>query len=118
MKGSENMFHPGETVRHCFIIPFAKANITQIIVSYKQNDYVILERKITSTDENTFDYYDDPAKTKFHIELTQNESLLFEDKTDFTIQLNVFTDMGSRHASCELKGSNGVQHHREVITND
>ena len=112
------MFHPGETVVHSFIIPFVKAVIDQIIVSYKQNDYVILERKITSDDEDAFVAYDDPAKTKFRIQLTQNESLLFDDKADFTIQLNVYTEGGSRHASAELKGSNGVQHHREVMSDE
>lgn len=109
------MFHPGETIVHSFIIPFQRIVLSQIIVSYKQNGYVILERIVTSKDQYAFEEIEDPAKTKFRIQLTQNESLLFDDESDFTIQINVYTEGGSRHASCEIKGSNGMQHHREVM---
>ena len=117
------MFHPGETVTHNFVIPFERTSISKIIVSYKQNDHVILERTITSAmldpenvNENTLVPIQDPAKTKFRIQLSQRESLLFKDVSDFKIQINVFTTSGSRHASAEIKGSSGVQHHREVMS--
>ena len=111
------MFHPGETVINNFVIPFEKADISQIIVTYKQFDDIVLERTITSADRFAFIDYSDPAKTKFRIQLSQEESLLFNENTDYKIQLNVYTEGGSRHASCEIRGTNGVQHYKEVIPN-
>lgn len=102
---------------HTFIIPFKKTNLSYVIISYKQDDYVILERTVTSfanhVDENNVL---DEAKSEVSIQLTQEESLLFADRRDFTIQLNVYSDSGSRHASCEIKASSGVQHHRQVMS--
>lgn len=119
------MFHPGETVVHSFIIPFVTSTISQIIVSYRQNDHIILERIITSAMLNlnlqggggALQNFEDPAMTKFKIELTQEESLLFNDNEKFYIQLNVYTEAGSRHASCEIDSTSGIQHIREVIPN-
>ena len=105
-------------MEHTFLIPFVTDSINKIIVTYKQNDHVILERIVTSAmlvDGDALIPIDNPARTKFRVQLTQQESLLFEDKRDFWIQLNVFTNGRTRHASCEIKGSNGVQHVREVI---
>lgn len=154
------MFHPGETVVHNFDIPFAKSSISLILVTYKQDGRIVLERTITSADDVFTEYEKeyDPTKvykendrclyetapyvrkswgedtpapeawtpdhwtvsdkfmTKFYVTLSQEESLLFEDNRDFKIQLNVLTTSGSRCVCHEIKGSNGVQHHREVIS--
>lgn len=114
------MFNPGETVTHTFVIPFTKTSLSQVIVSYKQDGYVILERITSGRDffDHEVNGVIDPVKTDIQITLSQEESLLFRDRHNYTIQLNVFTEGGSRHVSCEIKGTSGVQHHREVIGNE
>jgi len=116
------MFHPGETITHRFIIPFAVGEIDYVIVSYKQNDHIILEKKVTS------DQIEDIPETRnlsiVQYELTQTESLQFEDwrnedcNNSYTMQLNVYTTSGTRHVSNVLKEQNGIQYHREVMTHD
>ena len=113
------MFHPGETVMHTFVIPFNHNEINKVIITYKQNDYIILERELTSgfdeyADPETGQF--DPTRTKITVELSQEESLMFRDKTEFYIQINVMTGH-SRHASCQIKGSTGIQQYKEVISN-
>ena len=115
------MFHPGETVIHTFVIPFRRVDLSKVIISYKQEDYVILERTVTSP-RDFGEYHNaegevDETKTQITIQLTQEESLLFKERWEYRIQLNVYSEGGSRHASCEIKGSSGVQHHKEVISN-
>lgn len=114
------MFNPGETVAHTFVIPFSKTSLSQVVISYKQGDNVILERITSRRDflDHITNGTVDPVKTDIRIELSQQESLLFKDLHSYTIQLNVYTEGGSRHASCEIKGKNGIQHHREVIGNE
>lgn len=104
------MFIPGETVRHQFIIPFAYDEIDHVVISYRQKDNIILEKTITSDfDELTGD------TTSIAYDLSQQESLLFTDDNSFTIQLNVYTINGSRHASREMKSSSGIQYYRNVM---
>lgn len=110
------MFIPGETIIHNFVIPFKVINLTKIIVTYEQNDHIVLERTVTSFSM----YVDpeghvDPAKSQFRVTLSQEESLLFEDNKHFSIQLNVYADGNSRHASAIIRNVNGPQYHREVI---
>lgn len=116
------MFHPGETITHRFIIPFGIREIDYVIVSYKQNDHIILEKKITS------DQIEDIPETRnlsiVQYELTQTESLQFEDwhnegcNNSYTMQLNVYTTNGTRHASNILKEQNGIQYYREVMRHE
>ena len=54
--------------------------------------------------------------TKFSYSFSQQDSLLFEDDAPFTIQLNVFTEGGTRHTSHLLNGNNGIQYLRDVMT--
>lgn len=116
------MFNPGETIAHTFVIPFRRVDLSEVIISYKQNDEIIFERRITSSREfmehRGPDGEIDPIRTEIRIVLTQEESLLFLELSKFTIQLNVLTASGSRHASATINGSNGVQHHKEVMPNE
>lgn len=114
------MFSPGETVQHKFVIPFAAREVSKVVVTYKQMDHVVLIKEITSDITPTTDDQGQERATEcqFDYVLTQEESLLFDEKRDFLIQLNVYTTSGSRAASCEIKGSNGVQHYKEVIRNE
>lgn len=105
------MFFPGETITHQFIIPFQKSEIAKVILTYEQNDQVVLEETITSGFEEI-----ELQKTKFDFVFSQPESLAFQDDSDYSIQLNVYTKGGTRHVSHLLHGYNGVQYLREVIT--
>ena len=107
------MFFPGETITHNFVIPFAKNEVSKVVVTYKQNDQIVLEKTITSgfVDEGT-------SLCSFDYTFSQPESLAFQDNSNFSIQLNVYSVAGTRHASYELRESNGVQYYREVITSE
>ena len=107
------MFFPGETVTNRFIIPFAQDEVGKVVVTYKQNDQIILEKTITSGFTN-----EENQKCSFDYVFSQPESLAFQDNSDFSIQLNVYTKSGTRHTSYEMRGVNGAQYLREVITNE
>ena len=107
------MFFPGETVTHRFVIPFNANDIDHVVLSYKQNDIIVFEKTITSGFES-----EGTNLTSFSFTFTQSEGLSFFDNASFTIQCNVFTVSGSRHASYEIKGNNGVQYLREVMNSD
>ena len=109
------MFFPGETITHRFIIPFAKGEIDHVVITYKQKDQISLEKTITSNSEDMSE--DSAFSTKIEYTLSQQESLGFEDDVPFTMQVNVYSVGGSRHASHELKSSSGIQYYREVMTN-
>lgn len=106
------MFNPGETIIHQFVIPFLSTELSKVIVSYKQGDDIVLEKTVTSG----FTPIEEYTKTQFAVTLSQEESLMFSDLNSYTIQLNVLTIFGTRAASKEIRGTSGVQHHREVIS--
>lgn len=105
------MFFPGETITHVFIIPFSATEIDHIVLSYKQNGAIIFEKVITSGFEK-----DSDNSTRINCQFSQNESLLFEDDSPFTIQCNVHTLAGSRHTSYEMSSESGIQYLRDVLT--
>ena len=104
------MFFPGETIAHTFVIPFVPNEIDHVIVSYKQNGGIVLEKTITSG------FKMERGKTSFTLVLTQAEGLMFEDDMTFTIQLNVrLTENDCRMTSRELNGESGTQYYREIM---
>jgi hypothetical protein len=103
------VFIPGETVSFRFILPFVDEEIVKVITTFKQNDHIVCEIPVESS------YIGDG---QFVITLSQEQSLLFKDDTDFYIQLNAILNVdGSsiRCASTEIKCSNYRQHIREVV---
>ena len=104
------MFFPGETITHTFVIPFGVNEIREVVISYKQNGSIMLEKTVTSGFIS-----DGTGVSKVELVLSQSDSLLFDDNADFTIQINVYTVGGTRHASHELKSSNGIQYLRELL---
>lgn len=104
------MFSPGETVTHKFRVPFPAVEMSKVVVSYKQQDHLVLEKNVTSFEEG-----DTPTQSIVTIVFSQDESLLFENDMPFTIQINVITTAGSRATSREMKGGTLFQHVREVI---
>ena len=105
------MFIPGETVVHEFIIPFMNSDLSKVIVSYKQDNRIVLTKTISSFTAIS------STESKITIAFSQQESLLFSDDIDYTIQLNVFTLRGTRAACTEFKSSTGKQHYKKVISN-
>ena len=104
------MFFPGETIAHTFVIPFIPTEIDHVIVSYKQNGGIVLEKIIESG------FKLERGMTKFTLILTQAEGLMFEDDMAFTIQLNVrLTENDCRMTSRELNGESGIQYYREIM---
>ena len=104
------MFFPGETITHRFVIPFAANEIDKVIFSYKQKEAIMFEKTITSGF-----IVEEEHITSIEFQLTQGEGLLFSDDVPFTVQVNVYTKVGTRHTSHELNSSSGVQYLREVI---
>ena len=104
------MFIPGETITHQFIIPFVRSDLEKIIVSYRQDDDVILIKTVYPGQVE-----DMGSKGKFAVTLSQEESLLFDDAKNYFIQLNVLMRNSARCASVEIKGTNGIQHIEEAV---
>jgi len=104
------MFFPGETITHRFVVPFAANEIDKVIISYKQKEAIMFEKTLTSGFVK-----EDQHITSVEFQLTQGEGLLFADDTPFTVQVNVYTIVGTRHTSHEMNSSSGVQYLREVI---
>ena len=104
------MFTPGETITHAFIIPFAANELNKVVVSYKQQESIVFEKTIT------YGFIPkDQHITSIEFQLTQEESLLFADNEAITIQLNVYTNQGTRHTSRELDSRSYVQYLREIM---
>lgn len=143
------MFHPGETLIHEFIIPFIYDTIEKVLVTYKQNDRLILIKEITSfapyipEDEEAHDnpretvpianrdidylFYDETVSplpgetndlTMLICQLSQEDSLLFDNFDRVKIQLNVYCYNGSRAVSDEFPVSSGAQHYKVVMDDE
>lgn len=104
------MFFPGETITHRFVIPFAANEIDKVIFSYKQKEAIMYEKVVTEGFEAEEEHV-----TSIEFQLTQGEGLLFSDDAPFTVQVNVYTKVGTRHTSHEMSSSSGVQYLREVM---
>ena len=104
------MFFPGETVLHTFVIPFSSKDVAQVVVSYKQNEAIIMEKSVTGGFKP-----DGDNVCSVEIEFTQQDSLLFSDNAAYTIQINVYTSEGTRHTSHEMKSSSGIQYLRDFM---
>ena len=84
------MFNPGETIAQQFVIPFSADKIGSIIITYKQNNDVILIKKITSNFEEFIpDYVLEYSSIEFPIArgtLCQHEDKLYESNQDIELQ--------------------------------
>lgn len=115
------MFIPGETVVHEFIVPISPDQIQKVIVTYEQNNHIVLEKTLAPANVLV-----DPEGSRINYTLTQEESLLFASPIDrclgeksipYKVQLNIYTKGGARAVSTPIAGSTGIQHVREVMTN-
>ena len=108
------MLIPGETALHSFAVPFNLESISKIIVTYKQNDHIVFEKTITSASTDVI-FSEENNTTSFSFRLTQQQSLLFEDDNDYSIQINVLSNSNVRAVSNIIKSKSGSQYVRTVI---
>ena len=110
------MFNPGETVVETFELPFLKSELSKVIVTYKNKyDDVFYVKTITSSSTRQIE---NENKCLVAVELSQQETLLFEENSCFKIQINVLTTgRVSRFASKEIVSKTGPQHIKEVVNN-
>lgn len=108
------MFIPGETIAQTFELPYAKEEIGQVIISYRQKDRIVLEKIITAQKNMKST---DNGKTIVSSYISEAESLLFEDNCEYRIQINVLFRSGTtsgRSTSLEIAGWTGYQHIRDI----
>ena len=105
------MFIPGETIAHQFYLPFVRSDISRVYITYHQEDRIILKKYVTATQ-----LVPEGNRSHFDMDLSQEESLLFQNDKPYTFQLNVVFTNGARATSTEMKGINGMQHIQEVVT--
>lgn len=114
------MFLPGETIIHEFKLPVIPKEVSKIVVTYEQNDRIVLVKTISASNVLA-----DGKTSKVQCKLTQAESLLFEspevnrfnkNSVPFTVQVNIYTKTGTRLTSIPASGSTGIQHYREVVS--
>ena len=111
------MFYPGETVIQTFVVPFPEDDIENVIVSYKQKDHIVLEKGVASDNvAPEDDQAEQSLSSVITVELSEKETLIFENDTPFTIQLNIF-NLGSRCTSEIMKDYCGTQYLRELSSN-
>ena len=106
------VFSPGETIVHEFHLPFGGNDISEVIVSYYQNGRIIFIKHYNG------EYKSIPTGSQFTVGLLQEESLLFDDNSDFYVQLNVMFNSGTRATSREMRGRNIKQHIREAVNSN
>lgn len=112
------MFNPGDTITHQFRLPF-NCNVLQteaenILVTYRQNGRIVLiKNAVPLPDHEQTDLEGD--STVVEVDLTQQESLSFDNKNDIRIQININYRDGGRISSHELTTHAGIQHYREVM---
>ncbi len=75
----------GTTPTHNFTIPFECSLLKEIRVIYKQGGEVVLEKKVSDCSLKD---------CTISVDLTQEETFLFDCKKDVTIQLRALTKLG------------------------
>lgn len=103
------MFYPGETDRHTFDLPFAASDISSVLVSYKQKGRVLVEKSTTEAEAI------ETMVARVYVDLSQADTLKFEDNEDISIQVNVTGSNGGRLTSTPIVVRCGQQYHRQVI---
>ena len=97
-------FHPGETLVLNFNVPFSIKDVKAAKISFRGRDSLAFEataigfKSLDSVDEHGKTIY----KTRIGYTMTQAESLQFEEKADYSLQLNVYGPNGSRITSKEM----------------
>lgn len=97
----------GTTPTHEFVLPFAAELVKEVRITYEQNGEIVLEKAETDC---TF------VENSIKLELTQEETLLFDTKYNVKIQLKVLTTEGKVMASQIESVRVGEILNKEVLT--
>ena len=106
------MFHPGETVAFNWVIPFDSNDLEYVVVSFRDRNRVAFEKVIRNF------VREDQDKTRVGLLLTQEESLLFDENSCYSMELNVYGLQTSRATSNCIKVRTLCQHIPEVGINE
>lgn len=110
-KDVKSLFIPGETIIHRFCIPFSSSVISKVMVTYKQGDTIILEKTVTDYVTGS----ENPSQSYLNVPITQTESLLFQDSSEYFVQLNILLTSGHRAASVPIRSYNSSQFYRNIM---
>lgn len=80
----------GTTPTHTFSLPFSVTMISALRITYAQNGRTIM----TKTEQDV-----DASDQEISVRLTQEETLMFSDKSDVEIQLKILSTAGDVLAS-------------------
>ena len=98
-------FHPGETLVLNTVLPFSVYDVKAAVLSFRDDDGVVFEA--TATGFVSEDYTDEETgetiyKTRAGYTMNQSETVLFKEKANYSLQINVYGYNGSRIASREI----------------
>ena len=84
----------GTTPTHTFSIPFDTSTVSEVKITYAQDDVVVLEKR---TDDCTL------SGSQLSVTLTQDDTFLFDCKKIVEIQIRILTIDGNALASIPEK---------------
>ena len=100
---------PGLTCTHEWFIPFPIYLITHVRVTYQQNGETVFEQDVGELEEVDF------ANCKFMVNLSQEDTLKFEQLVPAKVQINVISANGHRVPSTITNVPVGRQFYLEVM---
>ena len=107
-----NALYPGATITHTFDLPYAAEDCSMARVSYKQGGKTLLKKETSAFTGIT------SGTCRLYVELSQSETLKFDDLKEIKIQINLMTEDGKRHTSKPISIPAGEQFDRSVITDE
>lgn len=99
---------PGATATHEWYVPIPSYLLSHGKIDYTQDGVVVLEKDVEFE-------WNDYKSSKFSLNLTQEETLLFAQNTLSKVQINVITNNGQRVVSRIVKVPVGRQIYTEVM---
>ena len=96
-------FHPGETLVLNFTLPFDVLDVKAVNISFRGKDSIAFEA--TAIGFKNMNYEEDGKtihRTRVGYKMTKAETLQFEEKSQYKMQLNVYGPNGSRITSKEI----------------
>ena len=114
-------FHPGDTVLFDLVIPFEIADVSEVVISFRNNNEIGFDTTITSFKAEVVESDDGETivnRTRIGFTLTQEESCQFKENDIYKMQLNVYGPNSSRAASKEYDVYTLAQHIPEARRNE
>lgn len=103
-------FFPASTPTHTFTLPFLPEECSFAVVTYKQQGRTVLAKEINTFYPSTME-----GKCDIFVMFEQEESLLFRNNWDISVQINLITIDNKRRTSKPIAIEVGDQYERKVI---